>query len=86
MLCFGDIVVFACSKLTLLSTNSQSRSRLGLFKIPTFRRWMVLTSDPELIEDVKKAPEDVLSLRARMSEVRMSPGTLKLDSFSYRSF
>ena len=47
---------------------------------------MVLTSDPELIEDVKKAPDDVLSFRARVREVRMSPGTLKLDSYSYRSF
>jgi hypothetical protein len=44
---------------------------------------MVLTSDPELIEDVKKAPDDVLSIRARLREVRMSPGTPRLDSYSY---
>ncbi|KAF8270428.1 cytochrome P450 [Lactarius quietus] len=39
----------------------KTRSRLGLFKIPSFQGWTVLASDPKLIEDVKKAPDDHLS-------------------------
>ncbi|KAF8467567.1 cytochrome P450 [Russula ochroleuca] len=33
----------------------------GLFKIAGFRRWMVLIAGSELIEDVKRASDDVLS-------------------------
>ena len=35
---------------------------------------MVVVSAPELIEDVKKAPDDVLSLKAQVIEVRLLPG------------
>ena len=41
---------------------------------------MVLASHPKLIEDVRKAPEDVLSMNASSIEVRMLPGML--DSYS----
>ena len=40
---------------------SYFQTRPGLFKIAKFRRWMVLVAGPELIEDVRKAPENVLS-------------------------
>jgi hypothetical protein len=40
----------------------------------------VLVSGPELIEDIRKAPDDVLSLRASSIEVRMFPGTLNSHS------
>jgi len=43
----------------------------GLFKIATFRRWMVLASNPELVEDARKAPDDVLSVKAAGMEVRV---------------
>jgi hypothetical protein len=62
---------------------SQTRSRLGLFKIATFRGWMVLVSGPELIEDIKKAPDDILSFRARLTELfqlEYTIGLLDLDS------
>jgi hypothetical protein len=35
-----------------------------------FRRWVVLAARSELIEDVRKAPEDVLSLNELTDEVR----------------
>ena len=69
-----------------LPFDSQTRKRLGLFKIATFRGWMVLASNPELIEDVKKAPEDILSFRVPVREVRMIHSMLRLDSYSYRSY
>ena len=69
-----------------LPFDSQTRKRLGLFKIATFRGWMVLTSNPELIEDVMKAPEDILSFLVPLREVRIPPSTLMLDSYSYRPF
>ena len=56
--------------------GSNSQTTQGLFKTATFRRWMVLASRPELIEDVRKAPENVLSMNASAIEVRMLPGTL----------
>ena len=58
-------------KLTL---RSRSQSRRGLFKIPTLRRWMVLAAGPELIEDIRKAPDDVLSLLQSAIEVCMLKG------------
>ncbi|KAN0135592.1 hypothetical protein V8E53_006483 [Lactarius tabidus] len=45
----------------------KTRSRLGQFKITTFREWIVLASDPELIK-VKKPSDDILSLGARFRE------------------
>ncbi|KAH9067786.1 cytochrome P450 [Lactarius vividus] len=50
----------------------------GLFKTATFRRWLVLASSPELIEDVRKAPDDVLSLSASLIELFQSEYTLDL--------
>ncbi len=73
LLILDNIVAFSCSKLTL---RSDSQTRRGLFKIARFRRWMVLASGPELIEDVRNAPDDVLSLNASLIEVRMLPNTL----------
>ena len=66
----SNIVVFPCAELTL---QSDPQTRRGLFKIATFRRWTVLASSPELIEDVRKAPDDVLSLSAILTEVRILP-------------
>ncbi len=37
---------------------------------------MVLASSPEMIEDIRKAPDDVLSLTALLAEVRMFPRRL----------
>ncbi|KAI0292784.1 cytochrome P450 [Russula brevipes] len=44
------------------------KTRPGVFKIANFRRWMVLVAGPELIEDVRKAPESVLSMTEPMTE------------------
>jgi hypothetical protein len=54
------------------------KSRRGLFKIARFRRWMVLASSPELIEDIRKAPDHVLSLNAALREVLQPAHTLDL--------
>ena len=66
----------------MLRYNSQ-RGR-GLFKIATLRKWIVIVSSPELIEDVRKAPDDVLSLSALIGEVSTPPCTP--DSHSHRFF
>ncbi|KAH9072829.1 cytochrome P450 [Lactarius deliciosus] len=54
------------------------KTRRGLFKTATFRRWMVLASGPELIEDVRKAPDDVLSITASAIEFLQAEYTLDL--------
>ena len=69
---FLFIKCLRCSELT----RSDFQATRGLFKTATFRRWMVLASRPELIEDVRKAPDNVLSLMAPAIEVRILPGML----------
>ena len=49
-----------------------------MFRIPTFRRWVVFAAGAELIEDVRKAPEDILSMRKPNDEVCMY-GENRLD-------
>ena len=71
--CLYNIVILPCTKLTLQSDFQKGR---GLFKIATFRRWMVLASSPQLIEDVKKAPEDILSLSIPRTEASLPPRAL----------
>ncbi|KAF8467566.1 cytochrome P450 [Russula ochroleuca] len=52
------------------------KSRPGLFKMALFRRWVVLAARSELIEDVRKAPEDVLSLNELTDELLQPEYTL----------
>ena len=52
-----------------------NQTKPGLFRIPTFARWMVLPTSPELIDDVRKAPDDVLNPRKPFREVRAIDGT-----------
>ncbi|KAH9072825.1 cytochrome P450 [Lactarius deliciosus] len=56
------------------------KTRRGLFKIATFRGWMVLASGPELIEDVKKAPDDVLTRNASLVEPEHTLGVTDDDN------
>ncbi|KAI9465132.1 cytochrome P450 [Lactarius psammicola] len=58
--------------------DGYEKTRRGLFKIATFRRWMVLASGPELIEDVRKAPDDVLSQTAPLFEFLQFEYTMDL--------
>ncbi|KAH9959815.1 hypothetical protein BC827DRAFT_441937 [Russula dissimulans] len=41
--------------------DASPMAKLGYEKIATFRRWMVLPASAELIQEVKNAPDDVLS-------------------------
>jgi hypothetical protein len=37
--------------------------------VPELERWHVIVTSPELVEEVRKAPEDVLSLSHYLDEV-----------------
>ncbi|KAH9954865.1 cytochrome P450 [Russula dissimulans] len=54
------------------------RTSPGLFKIATFRKWMVLAAGPELIEDIRKAPDNVLSFREPILEFLQAEYTLNV--------
>ncbi|KAI0284741.1 cytochrome P450 [Russula brevipes] len=55
----------------------------GIFKIAFFKRWAVIASGPELIEDVRKAPDDILSIDEPLRELIQSDYTLRfLDTNS----
>lgn len=48
------------------------QSKPGLFKFANFKQWVVVPSGPELIEDVRKATDDVLSIKEPLRDVRMT--------------
>ncbi|KAI9436537.1 cytochrome P450 [Lactarius psammicola] len=52
------------------------KTKLGLFQIATLRTWMVLPTSPELIEDVRKTPDDVLCPRRGAEELIQPDYTL----------
>jgi hypothetical protein len=45
-------------------------ARPGLFKIANLRRWRVLVVGSEILDDIRRAPDDVLSIVEPMTEVR----------------
>ena len=47
--------------------------RDGIFRIPTPTRWLVLVSGPKLTDELRKAPDDVLSFREVFKNVRDCP-------------
>ncbi|KAH9975529.1 cytochrome P450 [Lactifluus volemus] len=53
-------------------------TRPGLFKIAHFRRWVVLAAGPELAEDIRKAPDNVLDMRAPVYDDLQPEYTLML--------
>ncbi|KAN0130728.1 Cytochrome P450 [Lactarius tabidus] len=70
---------FKLNSLPILNYGyEKTRSRQGLFKIASFRGWMVFASDPELIEDIRKAPEDILSFRVTVRESLQTKYTMDL--------
>ncbi|KAF8488648.1 cytochrome P450 [Russula emetica] len=54
------------------------KTRPGLFKIASFRRWIVLATGPQLIDDIRRAPGDVLSLLGPANEFLQPDYTLQL--------
>ena len=46
------------------------QNKPGLFKFANFERWVVMPSGSELIEDVRKATDEILSTNERFREVR----------------
>ncbi|KAI9509456.1 cytochrome P450 [Russula earlei] len=54
-----------------------AKTKLGLFKFAMFRRWVVVLSNVKLIEDVRKAPDDVLSNLVPLAEIIQTKYTLE---------
>jgi cytochrome P450 len=75
ILSYFSALRFVFDSLPMLKYGYEKTGR-GLFKIATFRRWMVLVSSPQLIEDVRKAPEDILSLSIPRTELLQSEFTI----------
>ncbi|KAF8274996.1 cytochrome P450 [Lactarius quietus] len=69
---------FNLGGIPMLKDGYEKKTRRGLFKVATFRRWMVLTSSSKLIEDIRKAPDHVLSLNATLRELLQSEYTVDL--------
>jgi hypothetical protein len=40
-----------------------------IFKIPDMLQWLVVVTESRVIEEIRKAPEDVLSFKASLDEV-----------------
>ncbi|KAI0277137.1 cytochrome P450 [Russula aff. rugulosa BPL654] len=54
------------------------KARPGLFKIANFRRWMVLVVGSELLDDIRRAPDNVLSMVEPITEFLQPEYTLNL--------
>jgi cytochrome P450 len=84
ILSYFSALHFLLNGLPMLDSGyKKTRSRQGLFKIATFRGWMVFASDPEVIEDIRKAPEDILSFGVPVREflqIKYTMDPLDLDS------
>jgi hypothetical protein len=52
------------------ATRRRFQTKPGLFKIATFRRWIVVPSGPELIEEVMKAPDTAMAVLEPFLDVR----------------
>jgi hypothetical protein len=71
---FSDPILSYFSALKLnfdadrILQEGYEKTRPGLFKVATFRRWSVVVSGTELVEDVRKAPDNVLSVAEPMAD------------------
>ena len=45
----------------------------GIASIPAFGRWLIVLSTPELVEELAKIPDNVMSLSESLSEVGILP-------------
>jgi hypothetical protein len=48
------------------------QTKPGLFKVASFRGWIVVLSGSELIEEVMKSPDNTMSVREPLEEVRIT--------------
>jgi len=62
---------------TPMLIEGYQKTKPGIFKIPFFKRWAVIPSSPELIEDVRKAPDDILSIDEPLRELIQTDYTLR---------
>ena len=53
-----------------------------MFKIPDSLQWIVVATEPSIIEEIRKAPEDVLSAMDALEEVSTEQFLLGLSLFN----
>jgi len=53
------------------------KTKPGVFRIPTFRRWIVVPSGSDLIEEAMKAPDNILSAREPLEDFLQSKYTFR---------
>jgi hypothetical protein len=44
----------------------------GVFKVAALDKWILVVSGPQLIDELRKAPEDALSFDSAVTDVRSS--------------
>jgi len=76
VLSYLSAIRYYVDKLSLLKEGYE-KTRPGLFKIATFQGWIVLAGGSELIDDIRKAPLDVLSTSEAFKETLQTEYTLE---------
>jgi hypothetical protein len=61
--------LYALSRIKLMTPPTCLQTSPGLFKIAQFRRWMVLATGSQLIDDIRMSPDNVLSATEPKNEV-----------------
>ncbi|KAF8471427.1 cytochrome P450 [Russula ochroleuca] len=72
----------------LMLKEGYEKTKPGLFKIATFRRWIVVPSGTEMIEEVLKAPDSALSARGPLLDflqIKYTLSFLNMDDMYHRS-
>ncbi|KAI0272056.1 cytochrome P450 [Russula aff. rugulosa BPL654] len=64
-------------RTALMLKEGYEKIKPGLFKVPTFRQWIVVPSGSELIEEIMKAPDNILSEREPLEALLQSKYTIR---------
>ena len=59
------------SALILITDDYDEQYKGGCYKIAQFNRWFVIVTDPVLNEELRKAPDELLSSPAALHEVKL---------------
>ena len=74
------------AKYLLAESDGNPQYRGSVFKVPTMTNWMIIASGRDKVEEIRRAPDDVLSMRDAIEgvilvSIQFSEGHLTLLRF-----
>ena len=56
-------------KYFLVESDESSQYRGSVFKVPTMTNWMIIASGPDKVEEIRRAPDSILSMKDALDGV-----------------